>query len=281
MDTLADFLPVLFSGLKGFFLFGFVFFVIDLILVKKPRRKILQKSMLVDTYYWFFNSMGTNRLIDVITVAVLTLVASYLNVDQHSLFMDGFGPVSKLPFWLIVAFALFIGDFTDYWTHRALHSHKNLWPIHAIHHSSTKLNWMSNVRMHPINTIIAHLSKSFVLIILGFPLAATWTYLMAVLCLSFFIHTDTKINLRALRYFIATPLFHQWHHSTENEAMDKNFAGIFPVFDLIFGTFYMPKRKIPAVYGLIRADVTESFIYQLAHPISAIMPKKNIEIDKP
>ena len=48
-----------------------------------------------------------------------------------------------------------------------------------------------------------------------------------------------------MRFVIATPVFHRWHYSREREAWDKNFAGLLPLGDILFGTYYMPKDRYP------------------------------------
>jgi sterol desaturase/sphingolipid hydroxylase (fatty acid hydroxylase superfamily) len=65
-----------------------------------------------------------------------------------------------------------------------------------------------------------------------------------------FLHARLDWDFGPLRAVIATPVFHRWHHSRQKEAMDKNFAGLFPVWDILFGTYYMPKGKMPVDFGV-------------------------------
>lgn len=58
---------------------------------------------------------------------------------------------------------------------------------------------------------------------------------------SFFIHAKVRIRLGPLEWLISTPAFHHWHH-TNDQHRDRNFAAIFPVIDLIFGTSWLPKH---------------------------------------
>jgi len=43
-----------------------------------------------------------------------------------------------------------------------------------------------------------------------------------------------------LRAVLASPRFHRWHHTSAKEGRDKNFAGLLPLWDILFGTYYMP-----------------------------------------
>ena len=66
---------------------------------------------------------------------------------------------------------------------------------------------------------------------------------------------------------IATPAFHHWHHTAEHDAIDKNFSVHTPIWDLLFGTFYLPDRW-PTRYGISGGrEVPRGWIRQLLHPI--------------
>ncbi len=68
---------------------------------------------------------------------------------------------------------------------------------------------------------------------------------------------------------IASPVFHRWHHVSDPQVRDKNFAPTFPVLDLMFGTFYMPKGQLPEGYGV--EGVPTNFLNQMIYPL---MPQK-------
>src|SRR4030095_8565844 len=80
------------------------------------------------------------------------------------------------------------------------------------------------------------------------------------------LHADVSWSFGPLRYVIASPRFHRWHHTTEEEGLDKNFAGLFPFLDLIFGTFYMPPGREPFRFGVLHDDVPVGLAGQLAYP---------------
>ena len=68
-----------------------------------------------------------------------------------------------------------------------------------------------------------------------------------------------------LRYVLVSPAFHRWHHSKEAEAIDKNFATMFPIWDLIFGTLYFPKGRNPGNFG-VGDNVPENLVGQMIYP---------------
>lgn len=97
---------------------------------------------------------------------------------------------------------------------------RTLWHFHAVHHCSTEVDWLSSVRLHPVNNVASRVVAVVLIALAGLP----WTF-------------------GPLRYALTSPAFHRWHHTSEAEGMDKNFSGLFPWIDLIFGTFYMPKGR--------------------------------------
>jgi sterol desaturase/sphingolipid hydroxylase (fatty acid hydroxylase superfamily) len=83
------------------------------------------------------------------------------------------------------------------------------------------------------------------------------------------IHANLRINFGPFRWFWASPEFHRWHHSTDLEARDKNFSAHLPLFDILFGTFYMPRGKTPSEYGL-EQPVPATYVAQFLHPFRTI-----------
>jgi lathosterol oxidase len=79
-------------------------------------------------------------------------------------------------------------------------------------------------------------------------------------------HANVSFAFGPLRWLLATPQFHHWHHAAESEAVDKNFAVHLPVIDWVFGTFYLPGRRWPARYGLEGDPVPEGYGRQLVYP---------------
>ena len=82
-----------------------------------------------------------------------------------------------------------------------------------------------------------------------------------------FIHANVRFEFGPLRWLLATPQFHHWHHGAEREAVDKNFAVHLPVLDWLFGTFHLPKDRWPESYGLAHGKpIPEGYLKQLVHP---------------
>ena len=231
-----------------------------------------------DLAYWFFTPLATRGItrlgagLAVLLVVVLAggSVAEFRAEIASGTFPDlgifGMGEsIRALPLYLQFPLGLLAGDFFGYWLHRAFHRGR-LWQFHAIHHSSPRLDWLSSVRVHPVNDLGNRVLQAVPLLLLGFDplvfaLYAPFTTLYAIL-----LHADVNWSFGPGRYLLASPMFHRWHHSSEDEGRDKNFAGLFPVFDLLFGTFHFPPGELPRTLGTPATPVPAGFWRQLLYP---------------
>ncbi len=85
---------------------------------------------------------------------------------------------------------------------------------------------------------------------------------------SAFVHANLNWTLGPFKYLLAGPVFHRWHHTAAERGGSKNFAGTFPVLDLLFGTFYMPKSKLPDAYGIEDKSFPNDFGSQIVYPFT-------------
>jgi sterol desaturase/sphingolipid hydroxylase (fatty acid hydroxylase superfamily) len=83
---------------------------------------------------------------------------------------------------------------------------------------------------------------------------------------SAFVHANLNWTLGPFKYLLASPVFHRWHHTAADEGGNTNFAGSFPIWDLMFGTFRMPEGLIPENFGKDEAEMPGEFIGQVAFP---------------
>lgn len=162
---------------------------------------------------------------------------------------NGYGPLADLPSGGQFIMVVIIADFFGYWTHRWFHISRRAWPFHAIHHSSTYLDWLAAVRQHPIGDAIGKSLMAIPLFMLGAPLTIVASAIPFIGLYALFVHANLNWDLGPLRYVFASPVFHRWHHSMDEQALNKNFAALLPLWDLVFGTFYMPRNKYPDNFG--------------------------------
>jgi len=160
---------------------------------------------------------------------------------------------------------LIASDFLLYWSHRLFHGAR-MWKYHAIHHSSEDLDWISAARFHPVNLCLGTVLVDVVLLLAGIAPAVLGILVPFTVLSSAFVHANLNWRLGPLKYFIAGPVFHRWHHTAADRGGSKNFAPTFALLDVLFGTFYMPEHELPDQYGVGDPDFPRSFGGQLLHP---------------
>lgn len=143
------------------------------------------------------------------------------------------------PFWVVVVIASVAGDFADYWNHRLMH-HKWLWPIHAVHHSDAYLNPLTTYRVHFLEPLVMRLSYLPLLAWMGLPKEAVAFGAIVYTLHNMYVHVMVDWGHGPFKYIIASPRMHQWHHADTPEAHGKNLSNVYPFFDVLFGTYYVP-----------------------------------------
>lgn len=248
-----------------------LFFVIERIVGRYSGRQqpVIRKGWFTDVIYWFVTPLITKPLTAIsflLPAAVLVIcgLATREGLQTHE--YTGFGPVGRQPVWLqgLEIYVLF--DLMGYWSHRLFHFGP-WWPFHAVHHSSEELDWLGAVRVHPVNDLVSKAIQVTPLLLLGFNPFVTLSAAPFFTLYAIFLHANVNWDFGPLRSIIATPVFHRWHHSKDREAWDKNFAGLFPFWDILFGTYYMPKGRYPENFGICE-PMPAGFLGQLWEPFA-------------
>ncbi len=256
--------PKIASVFIGLLVLGVVFAVVERLWPSIGDQPRWRPDIKTDLGYWFFTPLVTKAITRVTLYLALALVA--LGVGQTVLgLFESRGALSHQPTWLQAVVILLLGDLVGYWTHRLFHR-RPLWPFHAIHHSSSQLNWLSSVRLHPVNDVVARVLQTIPFLFLGFSPKVMVAYVPFLTFYAILLHANVRWSLGPLKYVIASPTFHRWHHTSESEGLDKNFAGLFAFYDLLFGTFYMPEGKKPERFGVKGESIPAGIWAQRLYP---------------
>lgn len=213
----------------------------------------------VDFIYWWIGHFADKAIGVFLLPAILIAILFRLPHFQTIL------AVQPIPLQILEL--LLAADLTGYWTHRALHHYKPLWRLHSVHHSSVRLDWLAGGRVHPAENLIGKLVQVSVIFWLGFSPGVISAFSPLFGIYAVFLHANVRWDFGPLRWVLASPAYHRWHHSADPAALDKNFAGLFPVIDLIFGTAYFPADARPSTYGLAEERLPESLWGQLTGPL--------------
>jgi sterol desaturase/sphingolipid hydroxylase (fatty acid hydroxylase superfamily) len=150
---------------------------------------------------------------------------------------------------LLIAFLPMLAyDFFYYWFHRLQHASSWLWEQHKLHHSDEVLNVTSTFRHNWLEDFF----KSLLLSIPGALILKIHPIQMGIAAIfagaitgvwSQFIHANVGISWGVLTPVVTGPQYHRIHHSIEAHHQNKNFSTFFPIFDILFGTYYRPSDK--------------------------------------
>ncbi|MCX6889112.1 MAG: sterol desaturase family protein [Verrucomicrobia bacterium] len=260
--------------LLGLLLLGLVFYFIERVMGARRRPGFFRPGMLTDAAYFFTVELfkQASRFLLIAPFIVLVIAGATTGEAAKAGLYRGFGPAAAQPVWLQAIEIYLLADFLGYWIHRLFHTGA-WWPFHAVHHSSEELDWLSSVRVHPVNEAVDKLAPAVVILFLGFDPTVTAGVAGFLTFYAIFLHADVDWDFGPLRSVIATPVFHRWHHSKDPAAIDKNFAGLLPLWDILFGTYYMPRDRMPQDFGATE-PVPAGYFGQLWHPFAAWFKRK-------
>lgn len=236
---------------------GLIFMPIEALFPLRPQR-VFRAGWQTDLKHFFVSHAGVQLLsfAGMIPAQVLFNWAVRLDFQQA---------VAAQPLWLQFIELVAAVDFATYWIHRAFHQVPWLWSFHAIHHSSQKMDWLAGSRMHVVDVVITRAVAFLPVFVLGFAPAALYAYLVFVSFHAVFIHANVRWRFPFLRWVVSTPEYHHWHHTSDEEGLDKNFASFLPMWDLLFGTAHQPSYW-PKNYGTVKFQPPETYVGQLVYP---------------
>jgi sterol desaturase/sphingolipid hydroxylase (fatty acid hydroxylase superfamily) len=242
-------------------------------------RKLLRAGWRTDVAYWFFTPLVTRWITRVAVIAAVVLLAARAGVPLDRAHIQAFASgsgraLAGQPLWLQVVEVLLLGDLIGYASHRLFHG-RRLWRFHAVHHSSREVDWLSSTRLHPVNDVGMRLAQVVPFVLLGFNPLVVAGYAPFLTFHALLLHANVPWTFGRLRYVISSPAFHRWHHTTQAEGLDKNFAGLFPFIDMAFGTFYMPGGRQPERFGVLGDPVPETLMAQLVYPFRSERTDRN------
>jgi len=166
----------------------------------------------------------------------------YVMIEQHFALFD----LQETIFLWFVAFVLY--DFCYYWNHRIGHEINIFWASHVVHHSSEEYN---------LTTALRQTSGSILGWIFYLPMALLGIepkIMLSVAALNlvyqFWVHTRHVQKLGWYELIFITPSNHRVHHATNQCYIDRNYGGVFILWDKIFNTYQEEQEDEPCIYGI-------------------------------
>ncbi|MEQ1509854.1 MAG: sterol desaturase family protein [Sphingopyxis sp.] len=168
--------------------------------------------------------------------------------------------------WWAWALCFVLDDLAYYWFHRAAHRVRWFWASHVNHHSSQHYNLSTALRQPWTSFISLGFLFRMPLFLIGFEPAMVLFCAGLNLIYQFWIHTEAIGRMpRWFEAVMNTPSHHRVHHATNPRYLDRNYAGVFIVWDRMFGTFVSENEAEPVHYGIIKQLGTFNLLWSVFH----------------
>ncbi|MDY8137990.1 sterol desaturase family protein [Aquimarina sp. 2201CG5-10] len=225
------------------------FFIIELaryLYLKRLNKNIVLDS--VSNVITLFAFIGIEYILGILFVLKLYTIASEFTIFP------------ELPLnWITISCCILLADFLYYWEHRLMHRIGAGWATHTVHHSSPHFNMSVAYRFGPLDSVFP-LFFSIPAVLLGFNPYLLLASEIFVQTFQAILHTEIIGKLpKPLEFIFNTPSHHRVHHGSNKQYWDKNYGGIFIIWDRILGTFEPEKEKV---------------IYGISEPLNSVNPIK-------
>ena len=156
-------------------------------------------------------------------------------------------------------------DFLRYWLHRACHTFTPLWRLHEVHHSPDILYTLNVARFHPFEKVLHFSLDTVPFVLLGVAPEVVAAYFLFYAVNGFFQHSNLRLHYGFLNYLVGSAETHRWHHARDPKVAYCNFGNTTIVWDLLFGTWYLPKDRRLEI-GIADRDYPKDFWSQMFTP---------------
>jgi sterol desaturase/sphingolipid hydroxylase (fatty acid hydroxylase superfamily) len=164
---------------------------------------------------------------------------------------------------------VFLADGLEYGRHRLTHTVSWLWPIHALHHSVDRMHVLKSGRGHFLDMVFRNLAVFAPLVALGVPGEVLLWYPAAVTALGPIGHSNVALRVPGfLHRVLMTPQVHWIHHERELRLSLSNYANVFPLWDLLFGSYRHPEGRESTDFGIEGDPMPADFAGQLLSPFT-------------
>lgn len=216
------------------------------------RGDSIRANLGLGIVYMLFESVA--KLVITVPVA--------LWVHSHRVFDIPVNAWTALPIFFAV-------EFLYYWFHRGSHRVRWFWCAHVVHHSGEDMNMTTAMRQGVLYTLTGWWLFFLPLVWLGVHPAWVFFFYACDLAYQYFVHTESVGRLHPwIEYVFNTPSHHRAHHGRNGCYIDRNFGGVFIVFDRWFGTFAAEDEAVE--YGIPTPPATRSLLMLNLHEFIAM-----------
>jgi ornithine lipid hydroxylase len=172
------------------------------------------------------------------------------------------------PLWLQAVLMILVVDFLRYWLHRAAHENDTLWRLHSVHHSVEQMYWLNTARFHLLEKAMQMTLDSLPFLLMAVNPTVLALYYVAYATNGFFQHCNIELRYGVLNYIVGSAETHRWHHSRIPRESNANYGNTVIVWDLLFGTWFLPADRRVQELGLSDPDYPKSFLSLMRAPFA-------------
>lgn len=244
-----------------------IFVLIEKLFPLYKKQAVFRKEWQTDMVHFAVNHFIVGLALLLVNFFIHRVFGWLVRAD----FQDMVAGISFLPQLFL---CVLVADLMQYGTHRAYHELPFFWRFHAVHHSVKTMDWLAGSRQHMLELIVTRVLVLGPLFVLGFEKSVVDMYIIIVGFQAVFNHSNVHLPWGPFKYIFVTPDFHHWHHSSEKEAIDKNYAAHFAFIDYLLGTAVKSRKQFPEKYGVVGDYMPDGFLKQQAFPF-----KKQPEVE--
>ena len=238
-------------------------FVVGLLglLAPKAQADVSRRDVFNDFVWMLFIKFGLLGL----AIWVHSLAAGWVSPESSG---EGWRiyPLAhylRLPAFPALVLYLLVRDFAQWLKHRAAHTFRPLWALHKVHHANRSLSIFADYRLHILDVAFGTCVTFAVLLVTGFPVEFAFVAISLEECVSMLNHANLRLNYgRWFSRILASPQNHRIHHSRERRHLRGgrdayNFAPVFPLWDILAGTYYADIEDFPSETGVAEEEELE------------------------
>ena len=199
-------------------------------------------------------------LVSFLFVYLLIAPAQALDLPITGLWPHGW------PIWAQAVLMVLVVDLFRYWLHRFAHQNDTLWRLHSVHHSVEQLYWLNTARFHPIEKALQMCLDSLPFLLMGVDERVLALYFMAYATNGFFQHCNIELRYGILNYVVGSAETHRWHHSRIPRESNSNYGNTVIIWDLVFGTWFLPRDRDIQDLGLQERNYPKTFLGLMRAP---------------
>jgi alkylglycerol monooxygenase len=214
-------------------------------------------AIAVELVYGLLKGRNTFRLNDSVSslfLGVLSQARRFVTLGVGGYFYYLITQYFSLPLldashWFTWVLAFVLYDFCYYWLHRMGHERTILWAAHVAHHQSEDYNLTTALRQTSTGFLLGWIFY-IPLFVVGVPAEVVITVGSLNLIYQFWVHTEHIPKLGWYEWVFVTPSNHRVHHAQNDIYLDRNYGGVFILWDRLFGTFQEELDDEPVVFGI-------------------------------